>query len=425
MSRMEPITSSERRRFESLDAESLARHQVARLNELLDAILPANRFYADKLAGIKRPVESLDELAHWPFTFKEELISAGSDLAGNLTYPLEQYVRYHQTSGTRGRPMSVLDTLEDWQWFQHCWHFILDAAEVVPGDRVLLAFSFGPFIGFWGSYDAFTSRGCLVVTGGGMSSLARLELIRASKATVLCCTPTYALHLAEVGAEHQIDVSTLSVRRIIVAGEPGGSIPAVRGRIIDAWSAMVADHAGATEVGPWGYGYLGGDGIHILENEFIAEFLSVKTGTPAAEGELAEVVLTNLGRKGNPVIRYRTGDLVRPSWDRHGANRFVFLEGGVLGRVDDMLIIRGVNVFPTSVDQILRSFPEIVEYRLTVFKESEMDQLRIEIEDRLEQPQRVADELKLRLTLTIDVQSVPLGSLPRYEGKGKRFIDQR
>ena len=170
---MEPITAGERRRLESLDAETLARHQVARLNELLDAILPANRFYADRLAGIKRPVESLDELAEWPFTFKEGLIAAGSDLAANLTYPLENYARFHQTSGTRGRPLAVLDTLDDWHWFQHCWHFILDAAEVVPTDRVLMAFSFGPFIGFWGSYDAFTARGCLVVPGGGMSSLAR------------------------------------------------------------------------------------------------------------------------------------------------------------------------------------------------------------------------------------------------------------
>ncbi|HZZ71100.1 MAG TPA: phenylacetate--CoA ligase family protein [Pirellulales bacterium] len=424
---MEPQTSLERRRLESLDAESLHQHQIARLNQLLDEILPKNRFYADKLAGIKRPIESLEELEDWPFTFKEELlcVTPGGDLANNLTYPLEKYSRFHQTSGTRGRPMVVLDTVEDWQWFQRCWHFILDAADVVPADRVLMAFSFGPFIGFWGGYDAFTTRGCLVVPGGGMSSLARLELARASRATVMCCTPSYALHMAEVAAEHQINVGELDVRRIIVAGEAGGSVRAVRGRIIDAWGATVCDHAGATEIGPWGYGDLNGDGLHILESEFIAEFLSVKSGTPAAEGELAEVVLTTLGRAGSPVIRYRTGDLVRPTWHRPGANRFVFLEGGVLGRVDDMLIIRGVNVFPTSVDQILRSFPEIVEYRLTAFKEAEMDQLRIEIEDRLGQPVRVANEFKLRLGLTIHVDAVPLGSLPRYEGKGRRFVDKR
>ncbi len=424
---METLTTTERRRLESLAAEGLAHYQVGRLNQLLDAILPENKFYAEKLAGIKRPVKSLAEMLDWPFTYKEGLVSKlpNGELANNLTFSLEHYSRFHQTSGTRGRPMVVLDTRDDWRWFHTCWDYILDAAEILPSDRVLLAFSFGPFIGFWGGYDAFTSRGCLVVSGGGMSSLARLELARASRATVICCTPSYALHLAQVGAEHQINVASLGVRTIIVAGEAGGSIPSVRQRISEAWGAEISDHAGATEVGPWGYGDLRGGGLYVLESEFIAEFRSVETGQPATDGELSEIILTSLGRIGSPVIRYRTGDLVRPTWHREGHNRFVFLPGGVLGRVDDMLIIRGVNVFPSSIDQILRSFPEIVEYRITAFKQAEMDQLRIEIEDRLSQPARVAEELKLRLSLTIEVEDVPLGSLPRFEGKGKRFVDQR
>jgi phenylacetate-CoA ligase len=165
--------------------------------------------------------------------------------------------------------------------------------------------------------------------------------------------------------------------------------------------------------------------VHVLESEFIAEFLSAETGKPAAEGELAELVLTNLGRAGCPVIRYRTGDLVRPSWQQEGANRFVLLEGGVLGRADDMVIIRGVNVYPGSIEQILRSFPEVVEFRILARRTGEMDQLAIEIEDRLEQPDRVAKELRLRLGLKVDVSCVALGSLPRFEGKGKRFIDER
>ena len=156
-----------------------------------------------------------------------------------------------------------------------------------------------------------------------------------------------------------------------------------------------------------------------------AEFLSVETGKPAAEGELAELVLTNLGRVGCPTIRYRTGDLVRPSWTHAGPNRFVFLEGGVIGRADDMLVVRGVNVFPSALDQILRSFPEVVEYRVTAHKIGEMDQLTIEIEDHLDAPGRVSDELRLRLGLKLEVRSVPLGMLPRVEGKSKRFIDER
>ena len=213
-----------------------------------------------------------------------------------------------------------------------------------------------------------------------------MELLRTRQATAILCTPSYALHLAEVAAEHQIDVGELDVRQLILAGEPGGSMPAIRGRIEAAWKARVLDHSGATEVGPWGYGDLRGQGLYVNENDFIAEFLSVETGTAAAEGELSELVLTNLGRVGSPIIRYRTGDLVRPSWQHAGANRFVFLEGGVLSRADDMMVIRGVNVFPSSIEQILRSFPEVVEYRMTARKQGEMDQLVVEIEDRLNEP---------------------------------------
>jgi phenylacetate-CoA ligase len=427
ISLMKSTTADERRRLESLDAQTLARHQLRRLNELLDEILPANGFYAAKLAGVERPIRSLDALTGFPFTFKEELLGIphGHDLANNRTWPLERYARFHQTSGTHGRPMAVLDTADDWRWWIDCWQYVLDAAEITPDDRVLMAFSFGPFIGFWSAYDALAERGCMLVPTGGVNTLGRLELARTSRATVVCCTPSYALHLAEVGAQHKLDVGSLGLRRLILAGEPGGSVPAVRERIESLWQAKVLDHCGATEVGPWGYGDLASTSVRVIESEFIVEFHSLATGTSAAEGELAELVITSLGRAGSPVIRYRTGDLVRPTWRGEGPNRFVGLDGGVLGRTDDMLIVRGVNVFPSSIEQIVRSFPEIVEFRAIVFKESQLDQLAVEIEDRLEQPDRVARELQLRLGLAVSVRTAPLGSLPRYEGKGKRFEDRR
>jgi phenylacetate-CoA ligase len=319
----------------------------------------------------------------------------------------------------------VLDTAEDWNWWIDTWQYVLDAAELGAEDRALMAFSFGPFIGFWSAHDAVAARGALVIPGGGLSTLARLELARASRATAIFCTPSYALHMAEVAGENQIDVASLEVRRLVVAGEPGGSIPAVRQRIEHAWNAKVVDHGGASEVGPWGYADRQGRGLHVTESEFLAEFLSVETGKTAVEGELAELVLTTLGRAGSPVLRYRTHDLVRPTWNSGGPNRFVLLEGGVLGRSDDMLIIRGVNIFPTSVEQILRSFPEVVEYRMIAHRDGEMDALTIQIEDRLGAPQRVARDLLLRLGLRVDVHCVPLGSLPRFEAKGKRFVDRR
>jgi phenylacetate-CoA ligase len=252
-----------------------------------------------------------------------------------------------------------------------------------------------------------------------------LELIRTSRATVVFCTPSYALHMAEVAAEHHIDVAAMEVRRIVVAGEPGGSIPHVRRRIEQAWNARVVDHGGASEIGPWGFADPHDRGLHVIESEFIAEFLSVATGAAAQEGDLSELVLTNLGRYGSPVIRYRTGDLVRPSWSQSGENRFVLLDGGILTRSDDMMIIRGVNVFPSSIEQILRSFPEVVEYRLIARRAAAMDELHVEVEDRLSQPARIVNELQVRLGLKVDVHCVPLGSLPRFEGKGKRFVDER
>jgi phenylacetate-CoA ligase len=258
-----------------------------------------------------------------------------------------------------------------------------------------------------------------------MSTTARLDLLRRAGASAVFCTPSYALHLAEVAAEHQIQASHLGVRVLILAGEPGGSVAATRQQIAQVWNAAVLDHCGASEIGPWGYGDLRGGGLFVNEAEFLAEFRSLATGGPAAEGELSELVLTTLGRVGSPVIRYRTGDVVRPTWPGHADRRFVYLDGGVLGRTDDMLIIRGVNVFPSAIEHIVRSFPEVIEYRMTAFKEKELDQLSLEIEDRLGQPARVAEELRLRLGLRVSVTTVPSGTLPRFEGKGKRFIDER
>lgn len=418
-------TSDERRRLEALDATRLAGLQLERLNCLLATILPGNGFYAAKLGRLSRPLTSLEQLAELPFTSKAELQQHGADWATNLTYPIEAYVRCHRTSGSHGRPLTVLDTPADWEWWLDVWQFPLDMAELSGTDRAFMAFSYGPYIGFWTAHDASIARGALVIPGGGLRTPARLDLLRTLGVTAVFCTPSYALHMAEIAAEQGFDLAALPVRCLIVAGEPGGSVPAIRQRIETAWDARVVDHAGATEIGPWGYGDREGRGLYVVESEFIAEFPALDTGQPAGDGQLAELVLTTLGRAGSPVIRYRTGDVVRPSWRKPGNNRFVFLEGGVLGRTDAMLLIRGVNVFPSAIEQILRGFPEIVEYRVTARKAGQLDALTVEIEDRRGQPERVVDEFRLRLGLTVEVRCVPVGSLPRFEGKGARFVDQR
>ena len=425
-------THKQRRELEQLSRQNLTSHQLDRLNQLLQTVLPENQFYREKLGQEQLRLNSLGELSELPFTYKDELIGAHTqaDWAIHHTFAPEKYNHFHRTSGTRGHPLAIMDTAEDWQWWIDSWQFVLDAADITTEDRALMAFSFGPFIGFWSAYDAVVARGAMTIPTGGMNSLARLELLKTSAATALFCTPSYALRLVEIAHSQEISLADNSITKIVVAGEPGGSLPSVRSAIESQWQAKVIDHSGATEIGPWGYGDSQGAGLYVLESEFIAEFISLESGQPAMPNELSELVLTNVGRTGSPVIRYRTGDLVKPVWDYQAQqgeveNRFVHLSGGILGRADDMLIIRGVNIFPSSIEQIIRSFPEIVEYRLIAYKEQEMDQLRVEIEDHLEEPSRVANELYLRLGLNVEVILAPLGSLPRFEGKGDRFTDRR
>ena len=397
---------------------------------------------------------SLTELSKLPFTAKQDLINE-SDPAGfakNLTFAPDAYTRFHRTSGTSGRPMIVLDTQEDWKWWMEAWQYVLDSIELISSDRVMMAFSFGPFIGFWSAFDAVAERGAMVIPTGAMTSLARLELIQSTSPTVVFCTPSYAIHLAQVAEAHGINLSdhASSVKRIVVAGEPGGSIPATKAKIESAWDAVVIDHCGASEVGPWGFtcptsqtaeeDALVTHGIFVNEAEFIAEFIPIKdrssevTDQPAkailssaeAPGQgTFELVLTCLGRTGSPIIRYRTGDVVIPVWDHDHSCRFVKLAGGVLARSDDMMIIRGVNVFPSSIEQILRKFPEVVEYRTTAFKQGAMDQLKIEIEASTNDIDLIRLELQNKLGFRVEVDLVANQSLPRFEAKGKRFIDNR
>jgi phenylacetate-CoA ligase len=424
---MTPTSAENRQRIQQLDRAALAELQLEKLNNLLAEVHAQNAFYRRKLAGTPTQLESLDQLAALPQTIKQELQPQTGEepFAANRTYPIQRYVRCHQTSGTSGRPLVVVDTADDWGWWIEAWEFVLDAAQITAADRALLAFSFGPFVGFWSAFDALVARGSLVIPGGGLTSLARLELIQKANVTAICCTPTYALRLAEVAADNHINLADLPVEKIIVAGEPGGSVTATRSRIQTAWNARVFDHGGATEIGPWGFADAEGRGLYINESQFLAEFVSIESGHAAREGELAQLILTTLGRTGAPVIRYRTGDLVRPIWNTNGPSRFVFLDGGILGRADDMLIIRGMNIYPTAIEQILHGFPEVVEYRITARTQGAMDELVIEVEDHLQEPTRIARELQLKLGLKIDVRCVSAMSLPRSEGKGRRFIDER
>jgi phenylacetate-CoA ligase len=298
---------------------------------------------------------------------------------------------------------------------------VLAGAGVTALDRVFFPFSFGLFVGFWGGFEGARALGALTIPGGGQDSPTRLALMESLGATVLVCTPSYALHLVEIARERGIDPAKLPVRTTVHAGEPGAGIPSVRARIEEGWGARAFDHAGMTEIGAYGYECAEQAGLHVNESEFIAEVVDPRTGGPAREGEL---VLTNLGRVGAPAIRYRTGDRVRLAEAPCACGRtFVRLEGGILGRLDDMLIVRGVNVFPAAVEGIVRRFPAVDEFRLEVFREGELDEVRVLLEVGDEMTVRAVQEaLRVGLGIRLDVRAVPPRSLPRFELKARRVV---
>ncbi len=397
--------------------------------------LPDNAFYRRKFVdkGFVR-ADSLVTFRKFPFTTKSELVA---DQAANppfgtvLTFPVERYVKVHQTSGTTGKPMYWLDTEESWQWWAGCWKTVLEAAGVTPADRIFFAFSFGPFIGFWSGWEGARKLGALAISGGGQSTAQRLKAIVDYGATVLMCTPTYALHMGAEARKMGLDLAAgTNVRITIHAGEPGANIPSTRQRIEEIWGAKCYDHAGATEIGPYAFeceARLGG--IHINEDEYIAEVIDPESGEAVKAGEKGELVMTNLGRVGSPVIRYRTGDLVQPCYDNCLCGRpFVLLEGGILGRIDDMVIIRGVNVYPSAIENLTREFTEVEEFRIDTFLQGEMRELKLTVEPRQDceaDPtlrDRVAERFRQRLGLRPQIEVVAHGTLPRFELKARRFF---
>jgi len=419
---------------ETLSRKVLETLQIEKLCSMLEQIYGRNRFYTDKFnaAGIHpNSIQTLDDLKRLPLTSKSELVQAQSDalpFGSNTTFKESAYSRFHQTSGTTGTPLRVLDTPESWDWWGRCWGHVLAGAGVTENDRMFVPFSFGPFIGFWAAVEGSQKINALMIPGGGRDSLQRLHLMKELGATAMCCTPTYALRLAEVAQESSFDLSEIPLRTLIHAGEPGANVPATKARIESVWNAKCYDHAGASEIGAHSFECeLQPNGTHVTESEFIVEVLNPETLEQVPAGEQGELIITNLGRIGYPVIRYRSGDLVVLNQQKCTCGRsYARFEGGVLGRADDMVVVRGINVFPSAVENLVRQCESVEEFRITVTTEREMGNLAIELElnknanpesARKTVDQAIQNELSLRPEITL----VPSGSLPRFEMKAKRF----
>jgi phenylacetate-CoA ligase len=400
------------------------------LRELLRCVLSGKRFYQPilKSAGLNDPdtVTIQQFVEHMPLTTKQQLVDdqlANPPYGTNLSYPLDHYTRFCQTSGTTGRPLRVIDTPESWQHLLDVWRIVFEQAGCAKGNRVLFAFSFGPFLGFWTAYEAATQLGLMALPAGGMSSSSRLAMITDNAIDTVCCTPTYALHLARVAEQGGLDLPNACVSRLIVAGEPGGSLPAVRQRIESAWGAKLFDHHGMTEVGPVTYQDNDAEGcLRIADGYFLVEVINPDSGKPLTPGSEGELVLTTLKRSAWPLLRYRTGDLVKQDPDDP-----MRLIGGILGRIDDMRLVRGVNVYPSAVDAVIRRFDEVAEYEVLIEQAGAMRELSLRIEpnngcsDYERLCQQVGEAMRDALSLRVPVISVKPGTLPTFEMKAKRW----
>jgi phenylacetate-CoA ligase len=401
----------------------------------LDRVFQANPFYREKLrrAGLDRAsIQRLEDLERLPLTTKDELLdeqAAHPPYGSILTEPLERYTRLHQTSGTSGRRLRWLDTPESWNWIQACWKFIYHAIGVTARDRLFFAFSFGPFLGFWAAFEGALRHGCFALAGGGLTTRARLELLIENETTIVLCTPSYALRMAQAAVEHGIDLAAGRVRALILAGEPGANVPSIRQQLESAWNARVFDHWGMTEIGSLGIEFADLPGkLFLIESQAVFEFIDPKTGRFASEGEPAELVVSNLGRWACPLLRYRTGDLVRHRRDVHPPGLpFVYCDHGILGRTDDMLLIKGANVYPSAVEGILRGFAQIAEYQIEAVDRGGVTTVEIQIEPILSAAgdpmlaTAVVKAVQDRLYFRPTVRMVDPGSLPRYEMKARRF----
>lgn len=407
--------------------------QLTALRTLLGRIA-ANPFQAPRLAAAGLGPERLPDLDAWRGlapTRKEELAAdqaAVPPYGTNLSEPLERYVRVHQTSSTTGRPLRWLDTAEDWAWMRRGWRRVLEAAGIGPADRALFAFSFGPFIGFWLGFEAAQDLGCLTLPGGALDSRGRLELMRAQRVTVLGCTPTYALRLGEVAREAGLGPDELPVRALVVAGEPGGCVPATRARLEQLWNgARVFDHYGMTEVGPVSHQVPDEPGRVVLdEDHYLCELLEPDGDEPVEpDGErLAELVLTPLGRSGMPVLRYRTGDLVVAE-ARTGDGAPLTLRGGIRTRASQRVVVRGVNLYPSAFEEVLRRAGGVAEYRVEIDRRGSMAEARVEVELEPGRPPgdlaRLEEALRDAFHLRVPVHAAA-APLPRFELKARRWV---
>ena len=424
-------------RLERASRADMRRLQARRVREQVAHARARSPFYREKLADAPT-VKTLDDLARLPFTTKDELKenqAAKPPWGDVLAVPFEDVLRIHMTSATTGRPLAFLDTAEDWYGFYHSYARALHAFGVRKADMVMAAFSYGPWIGYWSGFYAAQDLGCLVFPAGGLSTEQRIDALRTWPITVLGCTPSYALFLAEQAAKKGIDLAKdTRVRVTWHTGEPGASIPATKAKIEAAFGARAYDLPGLTEIAAWGFECDARAGlVHVHEDYCYPEVLD-EAGDQVKPGERGELVFTGLYRKAMPLIRYRTRDVVQPADRRCPCGRTLLaLEGGVLARLDDMKKVRGIIVYPRRIEEIVRAHGGVDEFQIVFRRVDGLDDILVRLDpspglargERDGLREALAKDLQLGLGIRAAVELTEPGALPRFDHKARRVVDER
>ncbi|HWE11317.1 MAG TPA: phenylacetate--CoA ligase family protein [Solirubrobacteraceae bacterium] len=430
-------------KVETLERSQLEALQLAKLRHQVGWAAARSPWYRRTLGGVDpERLTSLDDLRRLPMLSRQDWMTSQAEHPpyGELpTLGAEGAIRVHTTSGTTGRdPLRALDSRKDWAWIAEMWGYGIWGCGVRPADTAYIAFGYGSFIGFWGLHYSMEKIGVLNVPGGAQTTEARMRQIIDFDATVLASTPTYALRLAQEAQTLGIDLPGSAVARVILSGEPAGSIPQTKALIEEQWGASAYDTAGMTEIGTimvFECAHQPG-GTHIIEDHVIEEVMDPDTLEPVAYGERGERVVTSLGRGSTPLIRYRTGDLVCkvPAATCSCGRVYDIYEGGILGRVDDMKIIRGTNVYPRAIEAIVREFAVVDEFQTVITREGVRDEITLRVELKPEAEAHHWDGLaetlhnKLALAhegLNFRIERAGAGELPRFELKAQRTIDRR
>lgn len=433
-------------KIELMPRRDLEALQLKRVRFLIAYAWERCPFYRRKMARAHitpNDVHSLaDFFASFPVTTRDELNSDQLEhppYGSRLSVDPADTVRFHATSGsTGGDRIKVLDTERDWLWGAGCWASALYNFGLRRDDTVLVTFGYGTFIGFWGAHYAFDKIGCKVIPAGPFDTKTRLRMLQETGATVLACTPSYAMRLAYVAEESGLDLRRdTKVRKLVCGGEPGATIASTRKRLEEAFGASAGDFMGTTETaGIIGFTcFAKPEGLHINEDRFITEVLDSETFEAVPYGERGVMVVTPLVKQAMPLVRYVTNDaVVKAHHDDCSCGRiFDILKGGILGRYDDRTKVRGVFIMPPMIEEVIREYPDVEEFYTTVENLQGLDTLVIKLDPRFglltnnfeEIAVNVGERIKTHLGIRPIVQTVAHGTLPRYEAKSSRFKDLR